>query len=489
MARRTSKSGIDLPQVGLDGLNPMGGFGPSIGVPQLPGLPQPQQRRSGQRRQTRQERRAQERVSFNMGPFSMSAAGQNTGNVLGQAIGIGVGAYQQVKGFSTGCEIVKDTIKQLVGVKCSLAEYEGKKAIDQKYKDKDETKKPDEDKPKEVQPLRPKQCAPSAQIEYVEKRRLFGSAIHSGENVVLIAPKAIGKTGGCMQIAAAVAEGKPTGLWPAYEDGIHKPQRVLYYDCELTDSDMYNRYYRYGYTFPENFERYDRTQFQNADDILADLEWKVKNELANGDDATVFIDNITKALKTEQVSEINRFNDKVDDIYKLANGRGITITLISIVHVLTGEYRPGTPITLKEAAGGSNLTNFKSSIIVLEQPQNSKNIVLVKVLNCRSEPEPDNVCVLRRVGRDEGTHYHFEYLGEMPEGEALKGELPAPPKMTKEERYLEEARKIKAYLDADSKRTQDDAAKEFGFKSRGTVNNRLKLLKPENGDDSADGDV
>ena len=61
--------------------------------------------------------------------------------------------------------------------------------------------------------------------------------------------------------------------------------------------------------------------------------------------------------------------------------------------------------------------------------------------------------------------------------------------MTKEERYLEEARKIKAFLDADPTRTQDDAAKEFGFKSRGTVNNRLRLLKPENGDDSADDDV
>ena len=117
------------------------------------------------------------------------------------------------------------------------------------------------------------------------------------------------------------------------------------------------------------------------------------------------------------------------------------------------------------------------------------NSILVKVLNCRSEAEPDNVCVLRRVGKDVGTHYHFEYLGEMPEGEALKGELPALPKMTKEERYLEEARKIKAFLDADPTRTQDDAAKEFGFKSRGTVISRLKFLKSENGDDSADGDV
>ena len=417
----------------------------------------------------------------------MSAAGQNPGNLLDQTTCAVVDTFRQVKGYSTGCEIIKDTVKQIVGTRCALAEYGGKKAIDQEYKAKDETKKPDVP-PEEYQPLRPRQYDPTVPMDFIENRRLFGSAIHSGENCVLIAPKGIGKTGLCMQIGAAIAEGKPTGLWPTYEDGIGKPQRVLYYDCELTDSDMYNRYYRYGYSFPANFERYDRTQFKDANDILADLEWKVKNELANGDDVTAFIDNITKALKTEQVSEINRFNVKVDEIYKLANGRGITLTLISVVHVLTGEYRSGTAITLKEAAGGSNLTNFTGAIIVVEQPKDVVSNILVKVLNCRSEAEPDNVCVLQRIGKDEGSHYHFEFLGEMPEGEALKGEAPAPPMMTKEERYLEEARKIKAFLDADTNRTQDDAVKEFGI-SRGTVNNRLKLLKPENGDDGTDGDV
>lgn len=498
MARRTSKDMGALPWANsagnpasgmlnsLNNLTPMGGFGPSINVPQLPGVPQPGQRRSGQRRQTRQERRAQERVSLNMGPFSMSAAGQNPGNTLGQAIGTGVSAFQQMKGFSTGCEILKDTVKQYVGVKCALAEYKGKKRIDQNYKAKDETNKP-EDPPREHQPLRPKQYVPVAPMNYIEKRRLFGSAIHSGENVVLIAPKAIGKTGFCMQIAAAVAEGKPTGLWPTYEDGICKPQRVLYYDCELTDSDMFDRYYRYGYSFPANFERYDQTQFKNADDILADLEWKVKNELADGDDAAVFIDNITKALKTEQVSEINRFNDKVDEIYKLANGRGITLTLISIVHVLTGEYRPGAPITLKEAAGGSNLTNFKSSIIVLEQPRNAKNIVLVKVLNCRSEPEPNNVCVLRRVGKNEGTHYHFEHVGEMEEDAALCGELPESATLTKAERELKEALEMKAFIEEGH--TQEETAEKFHC-CRRTLNNRLNLLKRQNKDDyDTEGDV
>lgn len=343
--------------------------------------------------------------------------------------------------------------------------------------------------PKPFQPLRPKQFDPNAPMEDFRSIRLFGSAIHKGDKCAVIAPKGIGKTALFMQISTAVASGTPTGLWPSYDEGEHAPQRVLYYDGELTNLDMYNRYYQYGYEFPANFERYDKTQFRTADTLLTDLKWKVENDLADGDEAMVVIDNVTKILKTEQVSEVNKFNEKLDEIYALAKERGILLTLISIIHVLMKEYSPGTSLELKDAAGGSNLTNFDNAVIGIEQSKTGGKDILLKVMNSRGEPEPDNVCVLHPVGKDEGTHYHFEYLGEMPEEKALKGELPAPPKMTKEERYLEEARKIKAFLDADPTRTQDDAAKEFGFKSRGTVISRLKLLKSENGDDSADGDV
>ena len=271
----------------------------------------------------------------------------------------------------------------------------------------------------EVRPLRPRQNESYVSIENIEKRRLFASAIHSGENCVVIAPKGVGKTALLMQICSAISEGKPTGLWPAYEDGTQTPQRVLYYDFELTDSDMFERYSRYGYTFPANFERFDRTQLKDAYGVLTDIKWKVEHEMNEGDEVTAVIDNITKALKTEQVSEVNRFNEKMEEVFKLAQKRGIILALISVSHVLTGEYRPGTSISLKEAMGGSNMTNFKNSIIVLEQPK-SENYLFVKVLNSRSEPEPENVCILRPLGKDDGTHYHFEYVGEMPEDQALR---------------------------------------------------------------------
>lgn len=270
-------------------------------------------------------------------------------------------------------------------------------------------------------PLPPKTFASSSYGKSWEDLRLFGSAIHSGNKGVIIAPKGVGKTALTMFLSTAFAEGKPTGLWPAFADGKCPPQRVLYYDCELTDTDMNDRYYKYGYQFPKNFERYDQSQFRGVDEILSDLQWKVENQMVEGDEVVSVIDNITKTLKTEQVSEINRFNEKVDEIYNLARQRGVILTMIIIVHVLTGEYRPGTALSLRDAAGGSNLTNFADFIITIEKPKAGNKTIIVKILNSRGEPEPDNVCVLRRVGKDEGTYYHFEYVGEMPEQEALKG--------------------------------------------------------------------
>lgn len=385
-------------------------------------------------------------------------------------------------------EVAVNTYGQMVGTELSehFADHIRKSIFDSLWNNsklpeekggKDDLKK----SPSSFSPLTPKRTDPNAPKVRWEDLRLFASAIHSGDRGVIIAPKGVGKSALSMCIGAACASGVPTGLWPTYDEGYHSPQRVLYYDCELTDTDMYNRYERYGYEFPDNFERYDRTQFKDAYQILADLQWKVENQMSGGEEVTVFIDNITKMLKTEQVSEINWYNEKLDEIYNLAHNRGIVLTLITVVHVLTGEYKLGSPINVRDAAGGSNLTNYVNFILALEQPKTGGKTIIVKVLNSRGEPEPDNVCVLRRIGKDEGTYYHFEYVGEMPEKEALQGELTgedeSEPEQTKEEQFLEEARAIRAWLDEDSHRTQDDAAKHFGYKSRITICNRLKLLK------------
>ena len=138
MARRSYRSntvrprecGLDLAQDlknGLDNLNPMGGSGSPIDVPL-------NQRRSGKRRQSRYERRNQERVSLGLGPFSVSAAGRDTGNIIERAKKGVVSTFRQLKGIASIWDMAKDTVKQVVGMKCSVAEYKQKKRIDKEYK-------------------------------------------------------------------------------------------------------------------------------------------------------------------------------------------------------------------------------------------------------------------------------------------------------------------------------------------------------------------
>lgn len=116
---------------GLDMQNPMGGFGPHIDV-------KTKQRRSGIRRQSRQERRSQERVSIGLGPFSVSAAGRNTGEIIELARNSAVGLFSDFKRISSLWDIAKDTFKQYVGMRCSVTEYEQKKRIDKEYKVKEQ---------------------------------------------------------------------------------------------------------------------------------------------------------------------------------------------------------------------------------------------------------------------------------------------------------------------------------------------------------------
>ena len=115
-------------QKGLGNLNPMGGFGPHIDVPLS------NQRRSGRRRQSRQERRSQERVSLGLGPFSVSAAGKDTGDIIERANRGAVSLFGRLKGIASIWDMAKDAVKQFVGMKCSVAEYEQKKRIDKEYK-------------------------------------------------------------------------------------------------------------------------------------------------------------------------------------------------------------------------------------------------------------------------------------------------------------------------------------------------------------------
>lgn len=397
-----------------------------------------------------------------------------------------------VKGSAiiTAIGLISYGIKKLVNQMCKKKDREAAKSDEKemiRFRNQEELKRFEEElklrlqysvRPNAVQcpvftdenwkPLTPRVYNPFKPIESNKDSRLFASVIHKGDVGIVIAAKGVGKTTLFMQIGNCIAQGKPTGLWPKFDEGEHKPQRVLYYDGELVDKDMQDRYYQHCFEFDDNFERYDRTQIRSIEDVLNDLEGKVANGSITGD-ATVIIDNVTKLLETSQIDKIKKFNDSIDRIHADAERKGIKLTVISIIHLLGKEYSEGTPIRLKNAAGGSDLTNYANFVMALEQPKNEKGVLLVKVLNARGEPEPDEVCVLLR--KDGPPCLHFEYCGEMDEEAALSGtgKLTQQPKQSKAERAAE----VKAKIDGG--KTHDEVAAEYGV-SRQTIYNWLKDL-------------
>lgn len=291
----------------------------------------------------------------------------------------------------------------------------------------------------------------------VQENRLFASAIHVGECGIVAASKGVGKTILMMQVAMAIAEGKPTNLWPRFGEGNHSPQKVLYYDGELARQDMFDRYEKFHHKFPDNFQRHDRSQLQCIEDVLRDIE---ANEPLFTADATIVIDNVTKFLDTSQVSLVNDFNKRLEAIHARTMKRDVRLTIILVVHVLAKNYTEGNPIQIKDIAGASNLMNFQNFIIALETPKGRPGPLAVHVLASRSEPEP-NCCCLLQLNDPNNEYAHFTYTGEMDGNDKVSW---TP---------LEEALAMQQYLR--NNHTQEETAKKFGC-TRQTVINRLKLL-------------
>ncbi len=264
-----------------------------------------------------------------MGPFSISAAGQNPGNTLGQVVGIGVDAFQQMKGFSTVCEIVKDTVKQYVGVKCTLAEYEGKKRIDQNYKAKDEEKP---NKPENVGPLTTNRDNIGKSIErYVP---LIPHLAHCGDNVLLWGESKIGKSRFAVQQAIDLAQGHHSSLFP-FETCLTPRHYVFYYAYELDEQDIRERY---G-TILNQYENlqiiYASSRIGNPDSVLEDLEGRLKS-VPEDAYVAVFFDTFAKAVGWGHAYDEKKAGEFLNKLMKLQDdyksSHNTTISNIIIAH-------------------------------------------------------------------------------------------------------------------------------------------------------------
>ena len=245
--------------------------------------------------------------------------------------------------------------------------------------------------------------------------RLFDKIIHRGEIGMFFGPKGNGKSIVSYWIALNVAEGKHISVWNDVESASVPPTKVLYYDLELSPSDIQSRYGKYGYKFPKNFIRHDKTQIKSSHDIIRDLRANVA-QASRGDELFAAIDNIRKAMEITCAQSVKPFLNSLDTIIETAKAKGVTLTVLIVNHP-TKDFKPGDSLELGDAAGSTELYTYLNFAFVIEPTKFSKQHKILKELSLRGETEHETVAIVKL--ENEAPYVHPVVLCEMDEKKAL----------------------------------------------------------------------
>lgn len=248
---------------------------------------------------------------------------------------------------------------------------------------------------------------------------------------------------------------KPRILSPRERDEIELPENLycIYVDGENGGTVFKQRYNSLGTRLDEKMEIIESQFFGNNQvEVFSKIQERCLRH-PSGTKILVCVDNI-KSLMNDLSQNAGR--SYLNELKKLRNTleeRGISLTTLTICHTeKTGEK-----------IYGSYGTQCLSPIVIRIDEGEDYNHFVLTLENSRTDLKGQTRSL---VVKNES----YKFL-EYEDSEASKEDRDL------EEERLEEARAIRTWLDEDSRRTQEDAAKHFGYKTRGTIINRLKLLK------------
>lgn len=257
------------------------------------------------------------------------------------------------------------------------------------------------------------------------RRQLFGDLWLEGELMLLFADTGLGKSALAVQIARALAGGEPIDPF-AVTTG---PQRVLYFDFELTDEQFAARYTDPDGNsnddeplFPLNFircaPREDPGKPEEFDNYYSFLIHSVADTIEFSGARVVIVDNITwLAASTEHSAAAQRLMRTLVD---LKNQLGLSIMVIA--H--TPKMRRGIPVELNHLQGSKMLANFADNIIGMGRSSSSNDLRYLKPLkqrNAAARFDERSVPVFRLAR--EGRMLGFTFVDTEPETRHLEGYL------------------------------------------------------------------
>lgn len=260
------------------------------------------------------------------------------------------------------------------------------------------------------------------------RRQLFGYLWLEGELTLLFADTGLGKSALAVQMARALAGGEQIEPF-AVTTG---PQRVLYFDFELTDEQFAARYADADGNvddpddaeplFPLGFircaPRHDAAKPDEFEDYYSFLIHSISDTISFSGARVVIVDNITwLSASTEHSAPAQRL---MRTLAALKDELGLSILVIA--H--TPKLRPGSPIGLNHLQGSKVLANRADNVIAIGRSGSSRNLRYLKPLKQRNvEARFDERSVpvfrLEKIGRMLG----FTFVDNEPETRHLDGFL------------------------------------------------------------------
>ena len=224
-------------------------------------------------------------------------------------------------------------------------------------------------------------------------KKLFSILWFESELCILFSDTNLGKSILAVQIADAISNGKSVLGFPS-EVG---PQKVMYFDFELSDKQFETRYsydYEDHYRFNNNFLRIeintDFCQDENLKDFENSFIDRFEKSIVKTKAKIVIVDNITY-LKSE--------NEKAKDALSLMKQlkrlkKKYGLSILALAH--TPKRDLYKPISKNDLQGSKMLINFCDSSFTIGESQQDKQLRYLKQIKARNTEikyDSDNICL------------------------------------------------------------------------------------------------
>lgn len=237
--------------------------------------------------------------------------------------------------------------------------------------------------------------------------QLCGKLLCKGDTLVIYSSDGEGKSTLAMGMCIDIANGSKTHLLSEQEvPDMQNPQRVYYFDAELSNDDIKMRF-NPGYHYPNTLKRISHV-YSSVQELFDSIENFVYNEKS---DVTICIDNMSAIIPTSSAKAYRDLFLRQNSIKEKARANGFYVTFIIITH--TTKTVPGH--INENFYGSAYLGNLSASRIALFPTRFGEDYKMLKVQKNRKIPKGGNVIVVKRVTTP---YLHFEYHDVMQEAEA-----------------------------------------------------------------------